>query len=668
MNTRNTQTGVLTLIALSLALAGRAAEPPKEDGHPYLPPFAPATRPAFLPLPPGAVEPGGWLRDWCLAVRDGYTARMDDVAKDFRQAWAADYRMTGERLVGWGKGAWPYEGGGYWFEGLVGLGQALHDQALLDLARARLDPVVANVNPQGVLFMWWLDRNREEDVRPVCAAGGWSIWANGLLGRALARQYAATRDPRVLRVLETVYPGLPDWLGMGWGPSNAWPAFMTYSWTGNEAVGKALTEFFAAAESKQKKPWTWTRYQRMPNEQPGAERKDHGVRFLESTAPWALGYLWTGKREFLDTAMAWHRVVERDCMQPYGIPVFDEDFGPTGAFRATETCDVAGFLWGKILLLSISGQGSLADQVEQAFFNAGPAVTSRDFRKHVYFQSPNRMRDRSLPQNRQCTYQACHGPLCCTAALNRILPEYVSNMWMATMDRGLAAVHYGPGSVSALVADRVKAKVTCRTDYPFHETIEMEISVERPAEFPILLRIPGWCVKPAVTVNGDAVAPKPDASGFLRIARTWKSGDRVVLNFPMTVRVVRGEDKNAGNAPYASVHYGPLLFALPIADAKDDNTPDPAAKWNYAITDTNAKGDGITVQRDPMPAKWTWPLASPLRLRARAAAFDWQPDPKQALPREEVAARASAEEITLVPYGCTKFRISMMPVAAQEAR
>jgi hypothetical protein len=42
--------------------------------------------------------------------------------------------------------------------------------------------------------------------------------------------------------------------------------------------------------------------------------------------------------------------------------------------------------------------------------------------------------------------------------------------------------------------------------------------------------------------------------------------------------------------------------------------------------------------------------------------FDWQPNPKQPLPPEAVAVPAAAEEITLVPYGCTKFRISLMPV------
>ncbi len=62
-------------------------------------PFEPPTRSALIELPPGAVEPGGWLRDWCLAARDGFTGHMDDYDPEFRRAWAVDHRMTGDRLA-----------------------------------------------------------------------------------------------------------------------------------------------------------------------------------------------------------------------------------------------------------------------------------------------------------------------------------------------------------------------------------------------------------------------------------------------------------------------------------------------------------------------------------------------------------------------------------------
>jgi uncharacterized protein len=450
--------------------------------------------------------------------------------------------------------------------------------------------------------------------------------------------------------------------------SNPWPAFETYTWTGNQVIKDAITAVFTR-KPDEKKPWSWDRYRRMPNDKPGAETPSHGVIFCESSAPWALGYLWTGKRIFLDAPLAWYAMIERDCMQPHGVPVFDEYWGPTGAFRGTETCDVAAYMWSQNLLLSISGQGRLADRIERAFFNAAPATVARDFKTHVYFQSPNRMADRALPAAVMYSFMQKRVPLCCTATLNRILPNYVINMWMATRDNGLAATYYGPCKISALVADRVPVKLVCRTDYPFNETIEIAVKPEHQATFPLSFRIPGWCKNAELKVNGSNIKATPDANGFVRLERLWKSNDKISLRFPMAPSIATGIDANSAKAPYACVSYGPLLFALPIADTTDANTPDPAAKWQYALDVRKINPDAdIAVERRAMPARWDWPLESPLKLRVKALGIDWKPTLEKPLPSEPPVAKGPAETITLVPYGCTKFRISMFPVMQKHSR
>lgn len=65
-----------------------------------------------------------------------------------------------------------------------------------------------------------------------------------------------------------------------------------------------------------------------------------------------------------------------------------------------------------------------------------------------------------------------------------------------------------------------------------------------------------------------------------------------------------------------------------------------------------------------MPARWDWPLAAPLSLTVPARAVDWNPTDEQALPSAPLEG-GRAETIRLVPYGCTKFRISMFPVTPQ---
>ncbi len=174
--------------------AARADESATEPAN-YTRPFEPPTRPALLPLPPGAVEPAGWLRDWCLAARDGFTGHMDEVDDEFKRAWATEHQMTGERLR-WYQGAWPYEGGGYWFDGLARLGYALHDDALIAQAKRRLYAVADPMNTDGLLFLWWLDRNKPGDRQAVNAAlDGWPLWACGLLTRT-----ACDRSPATCRI------------------------------------------------------------------------------------------------------------------------------------------------------------------------------------------------------------------------------------------------------------------------------------------------------------------------------------------------------------------------------------------------------------------------------------------------------------------------------------
>ena len=686
-------TFALVAIGAGSALDTRSADSPLNSVAPgranYARPYEPPTRPALLPLPPGAIEPAGWLRDWCLAARDGYTGQMDEYDDEFKRAWAADHRMTGEGLF-WYKGGWPYEGGGYWFDGLARLGFALHDEALIDQAKRRLYAVADHMNTGGLLFLWWLDRNSPEDRKAVVAAlDGWPLWACGLLGRAMTGFYAGSGDPHILDALQKAYGSDPDCLRWITGSvSNPWPAFDTFTWTGNKGVAAALDAMFKG-EGGALLP-SLSRYKTPPDLRPGATvDNEHVVAFLESTTPWAVGYLWTGSERYLQAAVGWHDLLERVAMQPYGVPVSDEWYGPTGAFRGSETCDVAGYIWSQASLLLVTGEGRMADRLERAFFNAGPATVSRDFKTHVYFQSPNRFANQSPdyphgPRAAGGAYQRKHSPLCCTAALNRIVPWFVTHMWMATYDNGLAAACYGPCKVTALAADRVPVVLTCRTDYPFDETIEILVQPARDAAFPLEFHIPSWCAAPTLSVNGASLAVDQNARGFVRVDRTWRPGDTVRMRFPMTPIVRTGRDAASGppydgahrvtrvaipddnstrGVPYASVSCGPLLFALPIPDTTDPNTPDPSARWRFAL---NVQAPGLAVERTPMPARWDWPLQSPLKLRANLVESTWSPDPKAPrLPPLPVTPSKPPEPVALVPYGCTKFRISMFPVTAE---
>ncbi len=661
---------------------------------------------AFVPLAPGAVEPEGWLRDWAMAARDGITGHLDEYHPTFRDAWTdlnLDARTaTFQKIIG------PLEQGAYWLDGLLRLGYLLHDEHLIHKAEAHLKPVVEGVNhgADSFIYYWklsegqavlpdnidWQTKQRLpmlpswmklQTMRPT-----WFGWAQSHMGRTLVAWYQATGDNRILDALVRAYAGHP--LPMGRlrfdagdtyivsGLCNIDAMLETYRLSADRRIlERVRTAMGDANVQAALREWRDGRFL------PG-----HAVCALEQIRLPALFYLATGRQECLEASRQAFRWVEANHLLPYGVSSGEEFFSGIGAFRCTETCNIVAQIWSSLWLYRVCGERSFGDRIERAFFNAGPACVARDFQTMCYYQSPNRIQCGSLPDDQPASPgTGCHlftrlgypPVLCCVGAVNRLVPNYVMHLWMATPDQGLAATLYGPCKVSAAVGANTHVKLVCQTAYPFEETVRVTVEPDQPASFPLYFRIPGWCAKPRITVNQGVVPALADANGFVRIQRPWAKGDSVVLEFPMSVRLTRGFETEyppstkgyfnfkpltafeKRRLPYECISYGPLLFALAIPD-KDPNTPAAGARWKYALDNQAQRGGAdIKVRRQPMPAKWDWPLAAPLVLEAPAKSFNWQPIDDQALPAAPVEG-GQAESICLIPYGCTKFRISMFPV------
>jgi len=638
----------------------------------------PVVKPAFVPLPPGAVEPAGWLRDWAWAARNGITGHLDEYAPTFHDAWKGP-PVTSDAFDADATGG-PVEQCSYWLDGALRLAYVLHDDALIKKVTDRLNLVVNGVNHGGKSFIYWKKELPE----------GFNSWACSHMGRALVGWYEASGDRRILDALVKAYRQYPTPLGnlefadglTNWCPTsglcNLDAMLDAYSFSGDPRllerirVAIAVPDVQAAVDR-----WLKNRF-----------AAGHAVCAYELIRLPALFYMATGDSRYLQASCNAFRWVDENHMLPYGVASGEEHFSGIGAFRLTETCDVTADIWSMIWLYRIAGQQTWGDRIEQAFFNAAPAPIARDFQTMCYYQSPNRILGESLPSEqpkspgRGClrfTRLGYPHTLCCVGAVNRIVPSYIMHMWMATGDGGLAATLYGPCSVSATVGANIPAKLTCETAYPFEEAIRVRVEPDRTAAWPLRFRIPSWCNKPHVAINGSAWEAKPDGHGFVCIKREWAKGDTVTLTFPMSVRLERGFETEypastrkyfdfksdvffqRRRLPYESVHYGPLLMALAIPD-KDVNTPLPGARWQYALAnDASLKGADIKIERKPMPPKWDWPLDAPLAITLPARTFDWKPSDAQALPAEPVDG-ITAESIRLVPYGCTKFRISMFPV------
>lgn len=218
-----------------------------------------------------------------------------------------------------------------------------------------------------------------------------------------------------------------------------------------------------------------------------------------------------------------------------------------GTANLGETCATAALLRALDECLRRSGDGLYGDIMERAIHNALFAAQSPDGRRIRYY----------TPFDGPRTYFNLD-TYCCPCNYRRIVAELPSLVCYRA-DGGLAVNLYTASQTSLSVAG-VKVAICQKTDYPRSGRVELVVEPERPAAFPVRLRIPRWCPDATVAVNDEpaaAAAPGPD--GFVAVTRQWRAGDRVTLDMPMEWRLVKGRVAQAGRA---AVVRGPQVFCL----------------------------------------------------------------------------------------------------------
>ena len=157
---------------------------------------------------------------------------------------------------------------------------------------------------------------------------------------------------------------------------------------------------------------------------------------------------------------------------------------------------------------------------------------------------------------------------CCTGTFAQITADYGISAYFHDQQGGVYVNLYVPSRVSWLHGKEL-VTLTQTTSYPFEPTTTLTLSVRKPIETTVYLRIPEWSAfKTRIKINGVKAVMEnsttacfcPPPGEFLCLKRTWKDGDRIEIEFdmPTTLEAVDPEHPNL----VAPIH-GPLaLFTL----------------------------------------------------------------------------------------------------------
>jgi hypothetical protein len=245
-----------------------------------------------------------------------------------------------------------------------------------------------------------------------------------------------------------------------------------------------------------------------------------------------------------------------------------------GRMALGETCATAYQIRLYESLLRLEGNSRYGDLIERTIYNALFGAQSPDGRRIRYY-TPLEGKREYFPADSYC----------CPCNYRRIVADLPAMVYYRC-GHGVAVSLYTPSEATIALDKAVSLKIRQETDYPRSGHVVVRLDPARPAQFPLQLRIPRWCSKAAVTVNGQAWEKPLSAGTFLSLDRQWRAGDRVTLDLPMTWRLVLGRKRQSGRA---AVMRGPLVFCLNPAQSKTLQNRDAADLGMLKLDPTSLK-------------------------------------------------------------------------------
>jgi DUF1680 family protein len=323
-----------------------------------------------------------------------------------------------------------------------------------------------------------------------------------------------------------------------------------------------------------------------------------------------------------------------------------------------ETCAaVASIHWNWRMAL-LTGRARYSDLAERTLFNGFLSGVGLDGRSWLYV-NPLQVRDGHTDPGgdksaRRTRWFRC---ACCPPNAMRLLaslPHYLAS----TDGDGLQLHQYASGRFAG-EAGGLPIVVSANTDYPWRGRVTVTVE-EAPGdrEWTLSLRVPHWCRSHTVRL-GEHRLPVAAEEGWLRLRRTWRPGEVVVLDLDLTPRLTEADARVDAVRGCVAIERGPLVYCL-------EETDHPGGRLDRVVLDPAAP---LSPEHHPDLLGGVTTITAFGRRRADGGAADWWPyrsadatadataDPSSDSPSDPTADRTSASAtpgqrlvLTAVPY------------------
>jgi DUF1680 family protein len=327
--------------------------------------------------------------------------------------------------------------------------------------------------------------------------------------------------------------------------------------------------------------------------------RGHAVRALYLTSAVVDLAVDTGDSELLAIVeRQWERTVARRTYITGGMgshhqdEAFGADFELPNDRAYCETCAGVGSVMLSWRLLLATGKPRYADLIERTLYNILATAVSEDGRSFFYANtlhrrdpgvasSPDEQSKRADSSQRAAWFDVA----CCPNNMARTYASLAA--YLATTDSGGVQLHqYASGTVTATLPQGEVA-LDISSELPLVGRVRVGVTQSPSESWTLTLRIPEWAeTAQVVVVDADGIrseVPTGASRATLRIERTFRAGDIVELDLPLTPVLVVPDERIDGARGTIAVQRGPEIWCLESVDLPegvhvDDAAVDPATE------------------------------------------------------------------------------------------
>jgi DUF1680 family protein len=342
------------------------------------------------------------------------------------------------------------------------------------------------------------------------------------------------------------------------------------------------------------------------------EAVGHAVRAVYSYSGMADVAVETRDPEYHSAVRSlWDNIVNKKYYLTGGVGSGEtsEGFGPNYSLRQNaycESCSSCGLIFFQYKMNMAYQDAKYADLYEETLYNALLGSTDLEG-KNFYYQNPL---DSGPPRY---PWHACP---CCVGNIPRTLLMLPTWMYAKTADSIYVNLFIGSTATVEDVAG-TDVQVVQVTDYPWDGKVSIIVNPGKQSTFSVRIRVPNRSVSglyasapeadgiASIAVNDAAMKPPVD-KGYAVISRTWKSGDKIDLVFPLKVQRVRGVNLIAATQGRVALRYGPLVYNIEQVDQNITQVLEPdsplTAEWNGDLLGGIVVIKGVFAGGSPMTA------------------------------------------------------------------